>query len=118
MVGRMHDLVLVHTARSRLRVVHVEDVFFLESDRGDTLIHRRAGKPLRDGRRLGEILATWEEHPFVRIHETYAVNPYSIFELRLRKTGRDWEVKLLPPLRTVLPVSRTAMADLWEILGP
>jgi len=31
--------------------------------------------------------------------------------------GREWEVKLEPPVNRVLPVSRGALAELWKAFG-
>ena len=33
--------------------------------------------------------------------------------IRRRPTGRDWEVKLEPPVNKVFPVSRSALSRLW-----
>ncbi len=35
-------------------------------------------------------------------------------EIRHRKTGSDWEVKLQPPVNRVLPVSRRRLKALLE----
>lgn len=113
----MPGLALVHVSRGRLRVVNVDDIYMLESDGGDTLVHRRAAEPLRDGRRLGDVLDAWADHPLVRIHEGYAVHPIHVLELRRRETGRDWELRLEPPLNTVLPISRSYLDGLWEVFG-
>jgi DNA-binding LytR/AlgR family response regulator len=115
---RMHALALVRIARDRLRVVNVDDVYLLAADGGDTLVHRRGTKPLRDGRSLGQLLEAWGGHPFVRVHESFAVHPLHVYELRLRDTGRDWEVRLEPPKNTVIPVSRAYADGLWAAFEP
>ena len=68
-----------------------------------------------DVRRLGVILPLFEAHGFVQIHREYAVN--SVREIRRRPQGRDWEVKLRPPVNRILPVGRQFLPALWEALG-
>ena len=50
----------------------------------------------------------------LEIHREYAVELRRIREIRRRDEGRDWEVKLEPPVNRVLPVSRGALAKLWR----
>lgn len=113
----MYGLAVVRVARDRLRVVNIDDIYMIEAAGGDTLVHRRGSEVLRDARPLGEVLAAWPEHPFVRVHDGYAVHPIHILELRLRESGRDWELKLEPPLNAVVPISRGYADDLWEALN-
>ena len=72
----------------------------------------------RPTRSLGEILGLLGPHKgFLRIHRNHAVNLRRIVELRIRRPGPDWEVKLAPPVNRVLPVGRTALAELRAALG-
>lgn len=113
----MSGIALVRVARDYLRLINMDDVYMLEAEGGATRIHRRGTEPLRDARTLSDVLHDWPEHPFVRIHEAYAVHPIHVLELRLRDTGRDWELQLEPPLNDVLPISRGHAPALWEALG-
>ncbi len=53
-------------------------------------------------------------HGFLQIHREYVVNLRQIRQIRRRDDGRDWEVKLEPPVNRILPVSRGAVAKLWK----
>ena len=59
----------------------------------------------------------FEPHGFLRISREAAVNLRRIRDIRLRPSGRDWEVKLEPPVNKVLPVSRGALGKLWRAYG-
>ncbi|MFW6051030.1 MAG: LytTR family DNA-binding domain-containing protein [Myxococcota bacterium] len=113
----MTDVALVRVARERMRVVNVDDVYMLEAHEGDTLVHRRGTPPLRDARQIGEMLEAWPTPPFIQVHRSYAVHPIHVLEVRLRRNGRDWELKLEPPLNTIVPISRGYADDLWAALG-
>ena len=93
------------------------DVYFLESDGGDTLVRLRGAKRLRDVRPLAELLPLFEPFGFLRIHRSYAVNLRRVRELRPREQGDDWEVKLEPPVNRVLPVARDDRARLEAAFG-
>ena len=53
---------------------------------------------------------------FVRIHREHAVNTAHIRLLRLQADGRDWELKLEPPVNKVLPIARDRPAALRTAL--
>ena len=59
----------------------------------------------------------FEPYGFLRISREVAVNLHRIRDIRLRPSGRDWEVKLEPPVNKVLPVSRALLSTLWEAFG-
>ncbi|MGB6366682.1 MAG: LytTR family transcriptional regulator DNA-binding domain-containing protein, partial [Thermoanaerobaculia bacterium] len=70
---------------------------------------------LADGhRRVVEVIPLFEPHDFLRISREAAVNLRRIRDIRLRPSGRDWEVKLEPPVNKVLPVSRSLLSSLWQ----
>ncbi len=54
---------------------------------------------------------------FVRIHREHAVNLSRIRLLRLQADGRDWELKLEPPVNRVLSIARDRLAGLRTALG-
>ncbi len=46
---------------------------------------------------------------FFRIHRTYCVNLDRVREIRRRRNDpNDWELKLDPPVNSVLPLGRSA----------
>ena len=51
------------------------------------------------------------------IHRSVAVNVDRVTEIRRRPNGRDWELRLEPPVNRVLPVARGRLAALWEAYG-
>ena len=70
-----------------------------------------------DIRPIGDLMASFEHHGFVRIHREHAVNIAHIRLLRLQSDGRDWEVKIEPPVNRVLPVARDRLRGLHSALG-
>ncbi len=114
------DRILLNVAdgpRLVRRVIDPADVYFLEAERGDTLVRLRRAERLRDARRLSEVLALFEPFGFLRIHHSYAVNLRRVRELRQRDEGEDWEVKLEPPVNRVLPVARDERERLERAFG-
>jgi DNA-binding LytR/AlgR family response regulator len=59
----------------------------------------------------------FEPFGFVRIHREHAVNIAHVRLLRLQADGRDWELKLEPPVNRVLPVARDRLNTLRRFLG-
>jgi DNA-binding LytR/AlgR family response regulator len=110
-------LVLVHVSRDTRRVINIDDVYLVEASRGSTRIHRREHAALTDVRQLRQLLEAWSGRGLLRIHASYAVHPTRVFELRVRKKRRDWELRLEPPQNHVLPVSRRYLPDVWKTFG-
>jgi len=111
------DRVLVHLADFHRVPIDPGKVFYLEAEEGDTLIRTRSKTPLRDVRSLGEVLPSFEAHLFLRIHRNYVVNLRRIREIKQRKDGDGWELKLHPPVNQILPIGRTHEAALWRAFG-
>ena len=110
--------IAVKVGRGRVRFLDVEEIYFVQGERHDALVRTARRRLLRSTQRLDE----WEESlsggRFVRIHKSYLVNFDRVRELRLRKgDANDWEVKLDPPVNTVLPVSRTGYRRLRAAFG-
>jgi hypothetical protein len=84
---------------------------------GETEVRLRGRTPLIDIRPLGEVLPSFERHGFVRIHHQHAVNPNHVRLLRLQADGRDWEVKMDPPVNLVLPIARDRLGGLRGVFG-
>ena len=94
-----------------------DDVYFLRASGGETEIRLRSRTPLIDVRPIGEVAPLFEPIGFVRIHREYTVNIANIRLLRLQADGRDWELKLEPPVNRVLPIARDQLAVLRTALG-
>lgn len=109
---------IVHVSRSEHRVLDPEDVYFLCAKGGETEVRLRSRTPLVDVRPLGELSPLFEPFGFVRVHREHAINIRRIWLLRLQVDGRDWEVKLEPPVNKVLPIARNRLAGLRAALGP
>jgi DNA-binding LytR/AlgR family response regulator len=106
------DRVLLHLSGRRRVPVDPGDVYYLEADGDETLLRRRGARRLRDVRSLGEVLPHFEPHGFRRVHRNHAVNVRRVREIRPRKNGVDWELKLEAPVNRVLPVSRASLPGL------
>lgn len=109
--------VLLHLADGRRVPVEPGEVFFLEADGDETSVRTRGRRNLRDVRSLGEILERFPPQLFVRVHRSRVVNVDRVAEIRRRPNGRDWEVRLEPPVNTVVPVSREQLPVLWKAYG-
>ncbi len=109
--------ILVHISRSEHRVLDPDDVYYLRARRGETEIRLRSRTPLVDVRPIGEVAPLFEPFGFVRIHREHAVNIAHVRLLRLQADGRDWELKLEPPVNRVLPIARDRLEGLRTVLG-
>ncbi len=116
-IGADGDRIVLHISDGQRRVVDPEDVYYLESVDDETHVRLRGARPVVDLRNLGEVLPEFEPYGFLRVHRSYAVNLRRIHEIRRRSHGRDWEIKLEPPVNRVLPVSRSAFDDLSVAYG-
>jgi hypothetical protein len=58
------------------------------------------------------LLPSFEPLGFVRIHHQHAVNPAHVRLLRLQADGREWEVKMEPPVNLVPPIARDRLGVL------
>jgi DNA-binding LytR/AlgR family response regulator len=98
-------------------VIDPDDAYFLRATGGETEVRIRSRIPIVDLRPLGEVGPLFEPFGFVRIHRGYTVNVARIRLLRLQADGRDWELKLEPPVNSVLPIARDRLAGLRGALG-
>jgi DNA-binding LytR/AlgR family response regulator len=51
------------------------------------------------------------------VHRSVAVNADRVSEIRPRDNGRDWELRLEPPVNRVVPIARSRLAALWQAYG-
>ena len=107
---------LVHLEDGLRRTYDPTTIAHLEAVDGNTVLHRRRGRPLTDVRTLGQLLPAFQRHGFLRIHREHAIHPEAVYEIR-RRTRHDWELKLIPPLNTILPIARTRLKTLWRAFG-
>ena len=109
---RSIEKVLVHFGDFVRKPIDPAELYFLEAVGDQTLSRTRSARPLRDVRSLGELLPRFTPYGFVRVHKNHAVNLDRIREIRRRKKGADWELKLEPPVNRILPISRNALKKL------
>jgi DNA-binding LytR/AlgR family response regulator len=110
------DRILLHTTEDRRLPVDPHDIFFVETDEGDTRVRTRRAEALSDLRELAEMLPLLEVHGFYRVNRSQAVNLRRVREIR-RDSDGGWELKLDPPVNRVLPISRRRVAGLWNVFG-
>jgi len=108
--------VLLRLADGIRQPVDPEEIFFVESEGGDTWVRMRGKRRVRDVRTFGEVVDELAPHGFVRIHRSYAINVLRVREIR-PVPARGWEVRLDPPVNRVLPVSRRQASDLFAAYG-
>ena len=111
------DRILLHLDGGRRRVVDPAEVYYLEVLEEATRVRLRSAQTLVDTRPADEVVPLFEPYGFLQIHREYVVNLRRIRTIRRRDNGRDWEVKLEPPVNRVLPVSRGALSSLWKAFG-
>ena len=111
------ERVLLNLSEYRRVPIDPDDVYYLEAVGDETLVRTRSARRLRDVRSLGELLPAFAPHGFLRVHRNHAVNLGRIREIRRRRKGEDWELKLEPPVNRVLPVSRAAFGKLLTAFG-
>jgi DNA-binding LytR/AlgR family response regulator len=109
--------VLLRLSDGRRVPVVPEEVFFLEADGDETLVRTRGRRRVRDVRSLAELLARFPAGMFIQVHRARAVNVDRVTEIRRRRGGRDWELRLEPPVNTLVPVARDRLDDLWAAYG-
>jgi DNA-binding LytR/AlgR family response regulator len=111
------ERLLLHLGRDRRRAIDPGEVRFLEAAGQKTLVRLRGSARLTDVRALGVVLRLLAPFGIVRVHRNHAVNVRHVLEIRRRSGEADWEVKLEPPVNTVLPVGRTYLKPLWAAFG-
>jgi DNA-binding LytR/AlgR family response regulator len=95
------------------RIVDPEEVYWIEAVRGDTFVRFRGRRRIKDLRPFAEVAAAFAAHGFARVHRNHAVNLRRVLEVR-RRSARDWELKLEPPVNRVLRIGRGYLPVLEE----
>jgi two-component system LytT family response regulator len=112
----LDDRVLLHLDDGRRVPVEIDEVFFLEADKGNTLVRIRNADRMTDVRQFSVLLPLFEDHGFFEIHRGWAVNLRKVREIRPTENG-GWELKLDPPVNRILPISRRRLSELWDRFG-
>lgn len=98
-------------------VIDPREIYYLEARDHDTLVRLRRAQTLHDVRRIGELETLFAGHDFLRVHRSFVVNLDRVRLVRRRDDGRDWELKMEPPVNRVLPISRSELPRLLQALG-
>ena len=109
--------VLLHLHDGRRVPLEPDEIFLLQARGDETELRTRGRRRLRDLRALGEVIERLPPGTFLQIHRSMAVNVDRVTEIRRRPNGRDWELRLEPPVNRVLPVARRRLSALWEAYG-
>ena len=109
--------VLIHVAGGRRIPIEPDEVFLLEAVGDETDVRTRGARRLRDVRSLGEVVERFPAGAIVVVHRGFAVNVDRVSEIRRRANGRDWELKLEPPVNRIVPVARDRVRELWRAYG-
>ena len=97
------------------RIVDPADVYWIEAVAGDTFVRFRDRRRIQDLRPFATVAAAFAPHGFARVHRNHAVNLLRVLEVRRRST-RDYELKLEPPVNRVLRIGRgylSVLADFY-----
>ena len=92
-----------------------ESVFWLTTDGHDTLIRTRRKRLYRSTRRLADLARRLPSPPFFRCHESHVVNVNCIRSVELH--GRDYQLRLDPPVNSLLPLARGRVAAFRRLTG-
>jgi DNA-binding LytR/AlgR family response regulator len=109
--------VLLHLDDGRRVPLEPAEVFLLEAEGDETQIRTHGRRRLRDVRTLTQLLKRFPSGLLVQVHRSVAVNVDRISEVRRRANGRDWELRLEPPVNRVVPVARGRLPALWAAYG-
>lgn len=111
------DRVLLRTSDGERIAVDPSEVYLLEADRGNTRVRQRSKTALVDVREIGQVAELFAPYGFLRVHREWAVNLRRVASIRLREGGRDWELKMAPPVNQLIPISRDRLDELWAAFG-
>jgi len=95
--------------------VECDQIFYIEAEREDSLVRTVKKIPHRRRKSLHDLEPRLPS-PHFCIHCSYLVNLARAFELRERGEG-EYEIKMDPPMKKVLLVSRKRFPDLRDLLG-
>ena len=108
--------ILLHLDDGSYEAVELDEIFYFEAEGEDTRVRLRGATARMDRRRLSTLETELPAGVFFRIHRSFLVNLAKVRIVRRREEGRDWEVRLEPPVNRVLPVARGAWRGLVQAL--
>ena len=104
-----------HRADGVVLLLEPGEVFWLTTDGHDTLIRTRRKHLYRSTRRLADLARVLPSPPFFRCHESFVVNVDRVRSVEPR--GRDYELRMDPPVNTLLPLARSRVAAFRRLTG-
>ena len=115
-MSTIDDRILLHLVDGRRLPIDPADIYLLTVEEGNTLVRGRGATPWEDVRQLSELMPLFELYGFLQIHRSAAVNLRRVREIAPTEDGA-WQVRLDPPVNSVLPVSRRRLGELWGAFG-
>ena len=115
---RLHDHVLLHLGPGLRKPVAAAEIVLVEAQGEHTRIRLVGDRVFDDVRRLGDLEGLLRGHALLRVHRHTIVNLRHVAEIRRRPEGRDWELRLDPPMDLVVPIARQALSAVWAAYGP
>jgi DNA-binding LytR/AlgR family response regulator len=106
--------ILIQHSDGRRIPVEPAEIFYLEAEAHDTLVRLRSKRRLRDDRSMGQLEKLLGDYYLLRVHRNFVVNLRRVAEIRARKKGEGWELKMEPPVNRVIPIGETYEAALWK----
>jgi two-component system LytT family response regulator len=108
---------LAQVDEDRFELLETADIFHVEAEGGESLVRTRRARRRRVVESLGELVGRLPSPPFFRAHRSHLVNLDRVREVRRRSDGQGWELRLDPPVNTIVPLSRSRAAALFQLLG-
>jgi two-component system response regulator LytT len=101
----------------RFEFVDDDEIFSIEADGHDAVVRTRSKKVYRSTGRLAKLAERLTDSRFFSPHRSWVVNLDRVREVRRRDNSDEWELKLDPPVNTVIPVARDRKVALFHRLG-
>jgi DNA-binding LytR/AlgR family response regulator len=98
------------------RFFDLDDIYYLEAREHDTLVRAARRTAYRSTERLSTLAGRLPCPPFFRCHNTYLVNLLRVRRLE-RKQGRDYSLRLEPPVNRLLPLARGRVGAFRKLMG-
>ena len=98
------------------RFFDLDDVYYLEAREHDTLVRAARRTTFRSAERLSALASRLPSPPFFRCHNKYVVNLLRVHQLE-RPQGRDYSLRLEPPVNKVVPLARGRVGAFRKLMG-
>jgi DNA-binding LytR/AlgR family response regulator len=110
--------IAIRVSAGRVRLIDAAEIYFIEARDHDTVVRTARKRAYPSTWRITDWEKTLRGSRFLRTHRSFLVNLDRVLEIRTRRDdSNDWELKLDPPVNTVLPVSRAGYAALRKDLS-